>query len=82
MKTFEDWKEIRDWAKDNGWNNLAKRMQLNNDCWASSGEFGRSQVAICDAIRFAQTEEEQMNIAEQLDEQYSSNCGLYQEKME
>lgn len=39
MKTFKDWKEIRDWAKDNGLDNLAKRMQLNNDCWASSGEF-------------------------------------------
>lgn len=77
MKTFKDWKEIRDWAKDNGWSNLAKRMQLNNDAWNSSGEFGRSQVAICDAIRFAETEEEQMEIAEQLNEQCSSNYGLY-----
>ena len=77
MKTFKDWKEIRDWAKDNGWTNLAARMQLNNDAWNSSGEFGRSQVEICDSIRFAETEEQQRNIAEQLNEQCSSNYGLY-----
>ena len=77
MKTFKDWKEIRDWAKDNGWTNLAARMQLNNDAWSSSGEFGRSQVEICDSIRFAETEEQQRNIAEQLNEQCSSNYGLY-----
>lgn len=51
---FKNWREIRDWAEERGYKNIVKRMDLNNRCWNSSGEFGRSQVAICDAIRYAQ----------------------------
>lgn len=52
---------------------MARRMQLNNDCWMSSGEFGRSQVAICDAMRFADTEEERHNIAKQIEAECSTD---------
>ena len=75
--TFSNWHEIKDWATKNGYKNLAARMQLNNDAWMSSGEFGRSQKEICDALRFAETEEEQHKIAKQLNEQTAENYGLY-----
>ena len=52
-------------------------MDLNNRCWNSSGEFGRSQVAICDAIRNAETEEEAEEIAKSYDEATTENYGLY-----
>ena len=45
---------------------MARRMQLNNDCWNSSGEFGRSQVYICDSMRFAESEEERHEVAKAL----------------
>ena len=77
MKEFKSWKEIMDWAKSNGFNNMAKRMQLNNDCWNSSGEFGRSQVQICDAMRFADSEEDRLEIAKQIDDDCSENMGLW-----
>lgn len=77
MANFKTWREIRDWAKKNGFDNLAARMQLNNDCWNSSGEFGRSQVQICDAIRFANSEEEAKEIAAQFDAGMEENYGLY-----
>lgn len=67
MKEFKNWHEIKDWATENGYNAMAKRMQINNDCWNSSGEFGRSQVQICDAMRFADTEEERHNIAKEIE---------------
>lgn len=66
MKEFKDWHDIKDWCEENGFDKLAKRMQMNNDCWWSSGEFGRSQVMICDALRFAESEEEREEIARQL----------------
>lgn len=66
-----------DWAKSNGFDNMAKRMQLNNDCWNSSGEFGRSQVQICDAMRFADSEEDRLEIAKQIDDDCSENMGLW-----
>jgi hypothetical protein len=50
MSDFKTWRDIRRWAKDNGFKLIVKRMDLNNRCWNSSGEFGRSQVAICDNI--------------------------------
>ena len=62
-KDFKDWGEIKAWAVENGFELLAKRLQLNNDCWWGCGEFGRSQVAICDSIRFADTLDEQLEIA-------------------
>lgn len=50
MKKFTNWHEIKEWFEERGYYLTAERMQLNNDCWMSSGEFGRSQVAICDAM--------------------------------
>lgn len=67
MKEFKDWKEIRDWANENGFPNLAGRLQFNNDNWMSSGEFGRSQVQICDAMRFCDTEEERIEMAKDIE---------------
>lgn len=77
MDKFQSWKDIKNWASRNGFKNLAKRMQLNNDCWMSSGEFGRSQVQICDAIRFAEDEDERLEIAEKFDKSFAENYGLY-----
>lgn len=57
---------------------MAKRMDLNNECWESSGEFGRNQVLICDAMRFAEDEEERMLIAEEFDKECEKNYGLFE----
>lgn len=73
MKEFKNWHDIQDWAEENGFKNIVKRMQINNDCWMSSGEFGRSQVQICDALRFADTEDERLMIAEQIEEDLESD---------
>lgn len=73
MKEFKNWQDIKDWAEENGFKNIPKRMQINNDCWMSSGEFGRSQVQICDALRFADTEEERLRIAEEIEEDLESD---------
>ena len=77
MEKFKTWRDIRDRAREKGFENLAKRMELNNRCWMSSGEFGRNQVMICDSIRFADDEEDAMQIAEQLDAEMRENYGLY-----
>lgn len=74
---FKSWRDIREWAKNNGLKHLVARMDLNNQCWNSSGEFGRSQVAICDYIRSAETEDEAIEIAQQMDAQMEENYGLY-----
>ena len=66
MKEFKNWRDIRDWCTEHGFEQLARRMQINNDCWMSSGEFGRSQVMICDAMRFAESEEEREAVAREL----------------
>lgn len=71
MKEFKNWHDIQDWAKENGFKNIVKRMQINNDCWNSSGEFGRSQVEICDNLRFAQSKEERLEIAEEMEAELS-----------
>lgn len=68
MKEFKNWHDIQDWAKENGFKNIVKRMQINNDCWNSSGEFGRSQVEICDSLRFCKSEEERLEVAENIEE--------------
>lgn len=73
MKEFKNWHDIQDWAEENGFKNIVKRMQINNDCWMSSGEFGRSQVQICDALRFADTEDERLMIAGQIEEDLESD---------
>ncbi len=77
MKQLKSWREIKDWAEKNGYKHMAERMQLNNDCWLSSGEFGRDQVYICDAIRHADSEEERHKIAKAYDEAVTENYGLY-----
>lgn len=74
---FKSWRDIRNWAEEKGHKNLVARMDLNNRCWNSSGEFGRSQVTICDAIRNAETEEEAEEIAKSYDEATAENYGLY-----
>ena len=66
MKEFKNWRDIKEWFEEHGYNELARRMQINNDCWWSSGEFGRSQVAICDSMRFAESEEERHEVAKAL----------------
>ena len=68
MKEFKSWRDIQDWAKENGFKNIVKRMQINNDCWNSSGEFGRSQVEICDSLRFCKSEEERLEVAGNIEE--------------
>jgi hypothetical protein len=77
MEQFKNWHEIKEWAEKNGYKNMAARMQLNNDAWMSSGEFGRNQVEICDAMRSASTEEERHEIAKQIDEATKENYGLW-----
>lgn len=74
---FKTWRDIREWAQNHGLKNLVARMNLNNECWNSSGEFGRSQVAICDSIRLAESEDEAIEIATQLDKEMEENYGLY-----
>lgn len=66
MTEFKNWRDIKGWFEDNGYTALAKRMQMNNDYWNSSGEFGRSQVMICDSMRFAESEEERHEVAKAL----------------
>lgn len=68
MKDFKSWRDIRDWADRGGYKRMVKRMDINNACWNSSGEFGRSQVAICDAMRFADSEEEREKVAQEIEE--------------
>lgn len=69
MKEFKNWHDIQDWVKENGFKNIVKRMQINNDCWMSSGEFGRSQVRICDSLRFCKSEEERLEVAGEIEEE-------------
>lgn len=76
MEEFKNWREIKDWAKEHGYNNMAERMQLNN-AWINSDEFGRSQVAICDAMMEAKTEEEREEIAKVIDEICRGDLELY-----
>lgn len=66
MKEFKTWHDIKEWCKENGFDKLAKRMQINNDQWNSSGEFQKSQVMICDSLRFAESEEERLKVAQAL----------------
>lgn len=63
---FKSWRDILAFAEDNGLKHLARRLQLNHECWASSGEFGRDQVVICDEIRFA---EDPLEVATTIDAQ-------------
>lgn len=51
---FKSWLDIKEWAEANGYKRLAARLELNNRCWYSSGEFGRSQVILCDSMRQAE----------------------------
>ena len=66
MEEFKSWRDIKEWFEKNGYPEMARRMQMNNDCWWSCGEFGRSQVYICDSMRFAESEEERHEVAKAL----------------
>lgn len=74
---WKGWKDVRDWCEKNGFKNIVKRMELNVDCWMSSGEFGRNQILICDSLRYAEDETEAKEIAEGLNEELAENYGLY-----
>ena len=74
---WKGWKDVRDWCKKNGFDNIVKRMELNIDCWMSSGEFGRNQILIYDSLRYAEDEKEAKEIAEGLNEELDENYGLY-----
>ena len=74
---WKSWQDIKKWAEKHKFDNLAKRLQLNNDCWMSSGEFGRSQKEICDSLRFAEDENKALEIAQNFDRQFAENFGLY-----
>lgn len=76
MKEFKNWREIKEWAERNGFVRLAKRLKLNNDCWSSSGEFGRSQVYLCDSMRYAESEQERLAVAEQLEKELAGDIVL------
>ena len=77
QQNWESWRDVREWCEKNGYKNIVKRMDLNNDCWKSSGEFGRSQVEICDNLRLAGNEDEARAIADMMDFDLSKNYGLY-----
>lgn len=77
LKPFKTWREIRDWAEDNGYHKMAARMDLNNAGWNSSGEFGRNQHDICDLMRFAETEAQRHKIATKINDACQDNFGLY-----
>lgn len=73
MAEFKSWRDIMAWAEERGFKNIVKRMEMNNKYWQSSGEFGRSQVAICDALRFAEDEDERVEIAERMEQELASD---------
>jgi len=73
MREFKNWREIMEWAGAHGYKNMAERMELNNTCWNSCGEFGRSQVVICDAMRNAETEEERKEVAQVIEQELTSD---------
>ena len=76
MKEFKSWHDIQDWCKEHDFEKIAKRMQINNDCWNSCGEFGRSQVYICDSLRFAESEEDRLEIAQAIEEELAEDIVL------
>ena len=73
MKEFKTWRDVRDWAGAHGYKNIVKRMDLNNQCWNSSGEFGRSQVAICDTMRNARSEEARHEWAQRIEKELETD---------
>ena len=76
-KKWKTWRDIREWLGDAGYENVVKRMDLNNSCWNSSGEFGRCQVAICDSLRGASDEAEAHETASNLNKEFAENFGLW-----
>lgn len=73
MAEFKSWRDIMAWAEERGFKNIVKRMEMNNKYWNSCGEFGRSQVAICDALRFAEDEDERVEIAERMEQELADD---------
>ena len=76
MKEFKTWRDIKKWAEEHKYHRIAKRLQLNNDCWWSSGEFGRSQKYLCDTLRFCDSEAERKQVAEQLENELKDDIVL------
>lgn len=64
---WKNWRDIQNWCKEHKFENLVRRLQLNNDCWKSSGEFGRDQVHICDMLRYTTSEDEALTLAKKID---------------
>ena len=81
MKEFKNWRDIQEYFKENGYQLLVDRMEMNNAFWNSCGEFGRSQVYICDSMRFCRTGEERQQTAFELNEYYNHDelheLGIY-----
>ena len=76
MKEFKSFKDIIEWAEAHGYKKMARRIEINNRCWESSGEFGRSQVAICDAMRHAESEEEREEVAQVIEQELATDVVL------
>lgn len=73
---FKTWLDIHEWCKQHGFKRVARRLEINNMLWQSSGEFGRSQVAICDAIRACEHEETALVVAEDIDKSLATDFML------
>lgn len=70
---WRSWRDVRKWCEENEYMNIVKRMNLNNVFWDRSGEFERSQKAICDRLKDANSEDEAHRIAGELDESFAEN---------
>lgn len=65
---WRSWRDILAFVEELGCKALAKRMRINNKCWESSGEFGRSQVEICNTILACRTREEAEDVVRDMEE--------------
>lgn len=65
---WESWRDILAFVEELGCKALAKRMNINNACWNSCGEFGRCQRYICDSLLICRTREEAEAMAWDLEE--------------
>lgn len=70
---FASWRDVKAWLEGHGFTLLPKRMEANNACIHSSGEFQRSQVFICDTLRLAYSEEDALELAAEMEEDLKSD---------
>ena len=70
---WKTWRDILAWVKENNYKNIAKKMETNNAYWNSCGEFGRSQVTICDSLRFASDDAELYDIADAMEQELADD---------